>query len=257
MRGWDRELTRVVLEFSAQAKHIEVKILPFFWFNEVLDQLLGDTTYAIIAVSLIVIYCAVFLGSFSPIHCRLVVALTGVMTVLLACLSGFGICLLYGWKITELNNVLPVLMLGIGVDDMFVICNAVDQQPLTLPASERIKRGMLHAGPSITITSLTDAIAFFIGSTSSLLSVKAFCVYCGVTVIMLYSCVITFFLSVLVCDVHRVERRGKECCGLCCCAEDSAICCSGRFLTPLQREFSGIQDGERAPINKKNSRRIA
>lgn len=184
------------------------------------------------AVLLIVLYCSVFLGSCSPIHCRLVTALAGVMCVLLACASGFGICYIYGWKGTELISVVPVLMLGIGVDDMFVICNAIDQISIDLPASKRIKKGMQHAGPSITITSLTDAMAFFIGSTSSMLSIKAFCIFCGVTVIMLYLIVITIFLSVVVWDTHRVANRRRECCGLCCCREDSMLFCSGKFLTP-------------------------
>ena len=137
---------------------------------------------------------------------------------------------------------IPVLMLGIGVDDMFVVCNALDQQSFDLPVSERIKRAMMHAGPSITITSVTDCIAFFIGSTSSLPAVQAFCIFCGVTVIMLYTCVITLFLSVLVFDTHRVAARRGDCCGLCFCAEDTVLCFRGRFLSPLMRKFSKLDD---------------
>lgn len=96
------------------------------WFQEVIATLTGDIIYGVISVSLIVMYCSAFLGSCSPIHCRLLVALTGVLCVLLACAAGYGICYIYGWKGTELVSVLPVLILGIGVDDMFVICNAID-----------------------------------------------------------------------------------------------------------------------------------
>ena len=181
---------------------------------------------------MIILYCSFFLGSCSPIHCRLTVAIAGVLCVLMSCAAGFGICFIYDWKGSEIISVLPVLMLGIGVDDMFVVCNAIDQVPLNLPTSERIKRGMQHAGPSITITSLTDCMAFFIGSTNSMLAIKSFCIFCGVTVIMLYLSVITIFLSVVVWDTRRVERKGKECCGMCCCKEDSVLFCSGLFLTP-------------------------
>ena len=104
--------------------------------------LLGDIIFAAIAMLLIVTYTALFLGSCSPIHCRLTVALTGIFCVLLSCITGFGIVFLYDWKLTELSNTMPVLILGIGVDDMFVICNAIDQTPFDLPASERFKRGM-------------------------------------------------------------------------------------------------------------------
>ena len=89
-------------------------------------SVLGDIMYAAIAIVLIVVYASAFLGSCSPIHCRVTVAMTGVFCVLLSCIAGFGICFIYNWKMTELTNTMPVLILGIGVDDMFVICNAID-----------------------------------------------------------------------------------------------------------------------------------
>ena len=67
-----------------------------------------------------------------------------------------------------MHNVLPFMVLGIGVDNMFVIVSCVDQSPTDLPIDERIRIGLVHAGPSITITSLTDAIAFFLASWTAL-----------------------------------------------------------------------------------------
>ena len=72
-------------------------------------------------------YCTLLLGSCSPIHCRFIVALAGVGCVLLSVAAGFGVCFLYDWKGTEMSGVIPILILGVGVDDMFVICNAIDQ----------------------------------------------------------------------------------------------------------------------------------
>lgn len=129
------------------------------------------------------------------------------------------------------------MMLGIGVDDMFVICNAIDQQPYHLPQRERIRKGMMHAGPSVTITSLTDCVAFFIGARSSIVAIQAFCVFAGVTVIMLYLTQVTIFLCFVVWDSRRVSCRFHECCYLCFCKEDSVIFCKGKFMTPNQRAF--------------------
>ena len=69
---------------------------------------------------------------------------------------------------SQAHNILPFMLLGLGVDDMFVIVNCIDQTPTDLKPSERFKIGFKHAGPSITVTSITDAIAFFLGSLSSL-----------------------------------------------------------------------------------------
>ena len=94
---------------------------------------------------------------------------------------------------------------------------------------------MRHAGPSITITSLTDAIAFFIGSKSSLLAIQSMCTMAGVMVILLYISVLTIFLPFVVWDTQRVHNKRKECCGACFCKEDSKVFFGGIFLNPLQK----------------------
>ena len=59
---------------------------------------------------------------------------------------------------------MPILMLGIGVDDIFVIINSIDQLSLNMKPIERLKQALSHSGPSITITSLTNSLAFLSGT---------------------------------------------------------------------------------------------
>ena len=66
------------------------------------------------------------------------------------------------------SPIIPFLLLGIGVDDMFVIVQSLDNleaRPGERP-EERVARALEHAGVSILVTSITDAATFFIGSTS-------------------------------------------------------------------------------------------
>ena len=51
---------------------------------------------------------------------------------------------------------------------MFVLSAAIDQTEPSLSVEKRIEEGMKHAGASITITSVTNAIAFWLGASSSL-----------------------------------------------------------------------------------------
>ena len=56
---------------------------------------------------------------------------------------------------------------GIGVDDTFVICQNLDQLPDHMDdfsVKERISHALKRAGVSITVTSLTDIVAFGVGA---------------------------------------------------------------------------------------------
>ena len=145
---------------------------------------------------------------------------------------------------------MPFLLIGIGVDDMFVIANAVDQVPFSKNPNDRLIMAMRHAGPSITITSFTNALAFYFGSTTSLIALKSFCLFACVSIIMLYVTVVLIFTPVMAWDTRRINAKRGDCCGLCCCAEDTWICCKGYFLSDKQKVFSFAQT-ETKPEDKK------
>jgi len=91
--------------------------------------------------------------------------------------------------------------------------------------------GMKHAGSSITITSFTNAIAFFLGCTSSLEALSSFCFFAGLGVLMLYLTSISVFSAFMVWDIRRQMNRKGDCCGACMCSEDTILCCKGSCLT--------------------------
>ena len=83
--------------------------------------------------------------------------------------ASFGFCFYSGMFFADMHPVIPFLLLGIGVDDMYIIIQAVEKMGKTYPellANERIAKAMSHVGASITITSVTDMAAFLIGSTT-------------------------------------------------------------------------------------------
>ena len=75
---------------------------------------------------MVAIYTILVLGTFSAIHCRCVVSLMGLFCVLLAYTAGFGLMFLCGGLKAGVHELMPFLLIGIGVDDMFVICNSLD-----------------------------------------------------------------------------------------------------------------------------------
>ena len=199
-----------------------------------------DTNLALYAVIIITTYLVIFLGNFSPIHCRLSIALIGIICIGISVTSSFGLGIQFGYVQTRAQEALPILMLGIGVDDIFIICNSLDQTSLNSSPQKRIMEALKHAGPSITITSFTDCFAFLSGITSQIEGIRSFCVYCALSVAMLYCCIMTVFMVFLFYDTWRVSKKYRECCSLCFCKEDSVIFCGGNFLTQPQKRYSKI-----------------
>ena len=78
----------------------------------------------------------------------------------------------------------------------------------------RMKEAMSHAGVSITVTSLTDFVAFIISTSTSLPALASFCFYAatGILFLFLFQCII--FGAYVVIDARRQKARRMDCC---CC----------------------------------------
>lgn len=73
------------------------------------------------------------------------------------------------------TQVLPFILLGIGVDDIFVLVRSVaevDELQPGLPIPDRFRKALNIGGMSITVTSLTNATAFMFGSMTVIPAVR-------------------------------------------------------------------------------------
>ncbi|XP_020280912.1 Niemann-Pick type protein homolog 1B-like isoform X2 [Pseudomyrmex gracilis] len=143
---------------------------------------------------------------------RFCLTITGLSCVGGAFLIAVGICSLIGIPYGPVHTSLPFLLLGLGIDDIFVI-NAswkqihTDESNLKKPLTERIGLALGHAGSAICITSLTDVVAFVIGSSTILPSLESFCIYAAVGVLVTFLLQITFFIACFTLDAKRIEQK--------------------------------------------------
>lgn len=96
---------------------------------------------------------------------------------------------------------------GVGVDNMFIMISAWRHLSLFLTVEERMGRTFSEAAVSITITNLTDVLAFVIGSTIKLPGIRVFCAYAGVAMIFVYIYQITFFAA---CMAFMGDREANN-----------------------------------------------
>ena len=175
----------------------------------------GDLTLLFIGIALIVIYVVSMIGEYNIIDSRMLVGLSAVLTVALSIVMGYGFCSLLGFPFTPVHNVLPFLLIGIAVDDAFIITSALASTDRTMSIEDRMRSALGHAGPAITITSLTDFLAFAIGATTRLPALQAFAIYAAFCILFDFFLQVTLFSAILVLDTRRQYALRPDCCPCC------------------------------------------
>jgi len=185
-------------------------------FAEFGSAITGDVILINISFMVMFFYLSFGLGKpCNRVNSRYWLALAGLLCVGLAIGASYGLSSGLGFYYTPLHSVLPFVLLGLGVDDSFVIANAFDQVPKDLPVAERTARALSHAAVSITVTSVTDFVAFLISTTSSLGALSSFCFYAAIGILFLFLFQISFFSAFLAIDAQRAVARRADCCPCC------------------------------------------
>ncbi|KAJ8377995.1 hypothetical protein AAFF_G00249320 [Aldrovandia affinis] len=125
----------------------------------------------------------------------------------MAVLSSFGLLLYAGVPFVMTVATAPFLILGIGVDDMFIMISCWQQTNVHDKVEDRLAGTYKEAAVSITITTLTDFLAFYIGLMTPFRSVQSFCLYTGTAVLFCYIYNITFFGAFLALNGRREESN--------------------------------------------------
>ncbi|KAI0093746.1 sterol-sensing domain of SREBP cleavage-activation-domain-containing protein [Irpex rosettiformis] len=140
------------------------------------------------------------------VHSRVGLALTGIVEIVVSTVTSLSVCALVGFRITMVPwEIFPIVVIFIGVENMFSIVDAVIKTSIALPVKERIAEGLGRAGTSNTLKLCTynavlGVIAFF--STGA---IRQFCAFAIVVLVAHWFLVHTFFVTVLSIDIQRLE----------------------------------------------------
>ncbi|CAJ1406774.1 unnamed protein product, partial [Effrenium voratum] len=181
---------------------------------------------------------AIMIGKMDAVHSGVVLSMVAVLIVGLTIGSTLGLMGYFGVPNGNLNNNLYFLLLGLGVDDAFVLSSEFARHLTDTRAkgedisiAELIARTARTGGISVLITSATDALAFLVGATTVLPALGWFCTYAGVSIVLCYTFQLTVFLPVLALNARRTRSSRMDCCcclklsersveepqGCCCC----------------------------------------
>ena len=175
----------------------------------------ANTLLVSITFVMMIGFACTMLGKFrNPLTGHSLLACAGVLAVALGILAGFGLAMLTGTTFLNMAGVLPFLVIGIGIDDIFIIVDELDRHKLD-NVPDTIKLVMSHSGATITMTTVTDLVAFAVSTSTSFPAVRYFCTYAALSVTFAYLMIVTFFVAVMTFDVKRIKFGLRDCLPVC------------------------------------------
>ncbi|TFK27057.1 multidrug efflux transporter AcrB transmembrane domain-containing protein [Coprinopsis marcescibilis] len=182
---------------------------------------------------------------------KFTLGLFGIVLVILSVSTSVGFFSFMGVKVTLIiAEVIPFLVLAVGVDNVFLLVNELDRQnllhgpnasfsghtdgfrsptnsrgafdytqddidassmPLYLPAEERVARTLAKMGPSILLSTITETTAFALGALVPMPAVRNFALYAAGSVFLNAVLQVTVFISALTLDLRRTESNRVDC----------------------------------------------
>ncbi|XP_051722044.1 patched domain-containing protein 3-like [Ctenopharyngodon idella] len=196
---------------------------------------LFSVTYSL-AITISILSCS----RLDCVRTKVWVATFGVVSAGLAVLASFGLLLFCGMPFAMTVASAPFLILGVGVDDMFIMISCWQKTKVNKAVEFRLAETYKEAGVSITITTLTDVLAFYIGLMTPFRSVQSFCMYTSTALLFCYIFNITFFGACLALNGRR-EKGNRH--WLTCMkvpeatGDDGGCCVGGAYDKNTHKEF--------------------
>lgn len=151
----------------------------------------------------------------NPLTGHSLLGTSGVVCVGLGIAAGFGLSLLSQTPFVKIVGVLPFLVVGVAIDDMFIILDDLDRHPRDLTVTEKVSLVMSRTGPTVTMTTVTDLVAFAVSTSSQFPSIQYFCTYAALTIFFAYLLIVTMFVALMSFDVKRIKANRRNCLPIC------------------------------------------
>ncbi|VDD91725.1 unnamed protein product [Enterobius vermicularis] len=132
------------------------------------------------------------------------ISLFATLSPLLAIATTFNLLIALDVPFNSITLVVPFLIIGVGCDDSFIVVHAWRRSKDCSTLQTRIAKTMEEAGPSITVTSLTNVLSFTIGALTGTMAIQIFCLYAAVGVLFDFFYQLTFFAAATVFEGKRL-----------------------------------------------------
>ncbi|XP_078591490.1 patched domain-containing protein 3-like [Branchiostoma floridae x Branchiostoma japonicum] len=205
--AWERAFLGFMATFSSDSIDVSWST------SRSLETEISDLTIS--SVPTLAAYTGSILMAFAILSCLMIdpvrskpfLGMVGVLGAGMAVLATIGLMSYCGVKFNTLVAAMPFLVIGVGVDNMFILLAAWRKTNPWDSVQDRSANTYAEAGVSITITTLTNALAFAVGAITSFPGVRVFCMYSGIAIVFAYLFQLNFFGACMIYDGYREKQN--------------------------------------------------
>ncbi|XP_023242961.1 patched domain-containing protein 3-like, partial [Centruroides sculpturatus] len=203
---WENEFIDVVSKLHY--KTIEVYRFTRSSFNSESSRVTEMSfPLLLVCVPAMVIFAVVNCMTIDWITSKPWIGVAGCLNSGFAIVASFGFLIWCGLEYLDLNISITFLIIGVGLDDSFVILAAWRRTDPKKSVPERLAETYSEAAISITITSVTNIISFCAGMLTPYRIVNIFSIYMAVSVLFDFLFQITFFGGCMAISGYRESRK--------------------------------------------------
>ncbi|XP_023229394.1 patched domain-containing protein 3-like isoform X2 [Centruroides sculpturatus] len=170
---------------------------------------IGEETLplVIIVAPIMLLFSAVSCMSTDSLSSKPWLGLAGCASPFLATIAAFGVLCYCKTDYISLNVIIVFLILGVGIDDGFILIAAWRRTDVNASVPHRMKETYAEAAVSITITSLSNFFAFCMGFVTPYKCIHIFSAYAALSVLFDYIYQLFFFGGLMALDGYREKHK--------------------------------------------------
>lgn len=206
-----------VRNIRTEMPHLNIAFSAEVSLEEELNQLANsDVRIIIVSYLFMFIYASIALGGKLPTSLetlrlsRFVLGLAGIFIIILSVSASAGFFAIIGLKSTLIiAEVIPFLVLAIGIDNVFLIVHELKLVTLLIPNDpipHRIYSTLSNVGPSCFLSAILQVLMFLLATSVQMPAVKNFAYYSAGAVFVNFLLQMTAFISLLSLDTYRLEN---------------------------------------------------
>ncbi|XP_023216931.1 patched domain-containing protein 3-like [Centruroides sculpturatus] len=204
---WGEKFISTLLKTNLE--HIKIYIFSDKGIAEEMNKQTKTVTMLCIKAAIPILLMFVLISNLSSnmITSKPWLGIAGIISVGMSVISAFGLLRYFGIEFVNLNMSAALLLLGVGVDDSFILINSWRRTNRDESVEKRMGEAFEDASVAITISSLTNFLSFCIGLTVPYRAIYIFSLYSAISILFDYFYQIFFFGSLMALDGYR-EKVG-------------------------------------------------